>query len=130
MQLLRPGGGKVPTGNINKSGPAAGWTKVNGKLHVECDNVGHFDVRFMCGNRKYFNEACGLKKSIADSQLEHEHSITPSHNQTNSYTSLLGRNNRHFLNGPSPENPHSLLKPRHSSFHIASAAKEGIHKSI
>jgi hypothetical protein len=72
-QSMNAGGRKVPTGNINKAGTAAGWTKVNGKLHVEGDNptnkedgmehysvnVGFIDVRFMCGNRKGFNVARG-----------------------------------------------------------------------
>jgi hypothetical protein len=63
-QSLKPGGEKVPSGNINKAGKASGWTKVNGKHHVQCDNlktaedgmkqysvnVRHIDVRFMCGN--------------------------------------------------------------------------------
>jgi hypothetical protein len=59
----------VPTGNINKAGTTAGWTKVNGKRHKEDNNqtnkedgmehysvnAGFMDVRFMCGNGKGFN---------------------------------------------------------------------------
>jgi hypothetical protein len=69
----------VPTGNNNKIGSSAGWTKVNGKRHVESDNlkvaeagmeqyilnVGHIDVRFMCGNGKGFNVAHGLNQFIS-----------------------------------------------------------------
>jgi hypothetical protein len=79
MKSMTPGGIKVSTGNINKTGTIAGWTKVNGKRHVEGDNpsntedamehysvkVGFIDVRFMCGNRKGFNGARGLKQFIA-----------------------------------------------------------------
>jgi hypothetical protein len=78
-QSLKPGGGKLPPGNINKAGAAAGWIKFNGKSHVEYNNpktaedgmeqysanVGHIDVRFMCGNEKGFNLACWLKQFIA-----------------------------------------------------------------
>jgi hypothetical protein len=78
-QSSKPGGKKVPTGNINKAGAAAGWTKVNGKRHVECNNpktaedgmdqysvnVGHIGVMFMCGNGKGFNVACRIKQFIA-----------------------------------------------------------------
>jgi hypothetical protein len=78
-QSMKPGGSKVPTGNINKEGTAAGWTKVNGKHHVEGDNpvykedgmdhnsvnVGFIDVRCMCGNGKGFNVARGLKQFIS-----------------------------------------------------------------
>jgi hypothetical protein len=76
---MKPGGRKVPTGNINKAGTAAGWTKVNGKRHVEGDspttaedgmehcsfNVRHIDVRFICGNGKGFNVARGLTQFTA-----------------------------------------------------------------
>jgi hypothetical protein len=76
---MRPGGIKVSTGNINKSGTAAGWTKVNGKHHVEDDNpknkedrmehysvnVGFINARFMCGYGKGFNVARGLNKFIS-----------------------------------------------------------------
>jgi hypothetical protein len=72
---MKPGGRKVPTGNINKAGTAAGWTKVNGKRHVEGDspknsedvmehyivNSRHIDVRFMCDNGKGLNIVRGLK---------------------------------------------------------------------
>jgi hypothetical protein len=78
-QSMKPVGRKMPTGSINKAGTAAGWTKVNGKRHVEGDNptnkedgmeqysvnVGHIDVRFMCGNGKGFNIARGLKQIIS-----------------------------------------------------------------
>jgi hypothetical protein len=77
-QSMKPGGRKVPTGSINKAGTAAGWTKVNGKHHVEGDNPtnkedgmehysvngGYIDVRFMCGNGKGFNVARGPKQFI------------------------------------------------------------------
>jgi hypothetical protein len=79
MQSMKPGGRKVPTGSINKAGTSAGWTKVNGKRHVEGDNptnkedgmehysvnVGRIDVRFVCGNGKGFNVARGLKQFIS-----------------------------------------------------------------
>jgi hypothetical protein len=66
------------TGNISKAGTVAGWTKVNGKRHVEDDtpankddgmehyrvNAGFIDVRFMCGNGNCFNLARGLKQFI------------------------------------------------------------------
>jgi hypothetical protein len=74
---MKPGGGKVPTG-INKTGNAVGWSKINGKRHVESNspnaedgmehysvNVGCVDVRFMCGNGKGFNVARGIKQVIA-----------------------------------------------------------------
>jgi hypothetical protein len=65
--------------NINKVGTAGGWTKLNGKRHVEGDNpknmedgmehysvhVGNIDIRFMCGNGKCFNVARGLKQFIS-----------------------------------------------------------------
>jgi hypothetical protein len=76
---MEPGGRKVPFGSSSKAGTATGWTKVNGKLHVEGDNptykedgmehcsvnVGHIDVRFMCGNGKGFNVYRGLKQFIS-----------------------------------------------------------------
>jgi hypothetical protein len=76
---MKPGGRKVPTGNINKAGTAAGWTKVNGKRHVEGDNttnkehgmehysvnVGFMHVRFMCGNGKGFNVGRVIKQFIS-----------------------------------------------------------------
>jgi hypothetical protein len=79
MQSMKPGERKVPTGNTNKAGTAAGWTKVNGKRHVEGDNptnkedgmehysvnVGYIDVMFMCGNGKGFNVARELKQFIS-----------------------------------------------------------------
>jgi hypothetical protein len=74
---MKPGGKKVPTG-INNTGNAVGWSKINGKRHVESNspnaedgmehysvNVGYVDVRFMCGNRKGFNVARGIKQFIA-----------------------------------------------------------------
>jgi hypothetical protein len=78
-QSMKPGGRKVPTGNINKAVTATGWTKVNGKRHIEGDNpsntedgmehysvnVGFIDLRFMCGNGKGFNAARGLKQLIS-----------------------------------------------------------------
>jgi hypothetical protein len=76
---MRPGGRKVPPGNINKAGNSAGCTKVNGNCHVEDDsptnkedgmehysvNVGFIDARLMCGNVKGFNVARGLKQFIS-----------------------------------------------------------------
>jgi hypothetical protein len=76
---MKPGGRKVPTGNINKAGTAAGWTKVNGKRHAEGDNttnkedgmehysanVGFMHVRFMCGNGKGFNVGPVIKQFIS-----------------------------------------------------------------
>jgi hypothetical protein len=78
-QSMKQGGRKMPTGSINKSGTAAGWTKVNGKHHVEGNNptnkedgmehyslnVGHINVRFMCGNGIGFNVDRGLKQFIS-----------------------------------------------------------------
>jgi hypothetical protein len=78
-QSMKPGGRKVPTGSINKAGTSAGWTKVKGKSQVEGGNptnnedgmehysvnVGHIEVRFMCGNGKGFNVARGLKQFIS-----------------------------------------------------------------
>jgi hypothetical protein len=79
QKSMKAGGRKVPTGNINKAGTAAVWTKINGKRHVECDNpkkkedrmehysvnVGFIDGRFMCGNGKGFNVARGLRQFIS-----------------------------------------------------------------
>jgi hypothetical protein len=78
-QSMKPGERKVPTGNINNAGISAGWTKVNGKCHVEGDNrtnkedgmehysvnVGSINIRFLCGNGKGFNVARGLKQFIS-----------------------------------------------------------------
>jgi hypothetical protein len=78
-QSMKLGGRKVPTGSINKAGTSTGWTKVNGKRHVEGDNptnkedgmehysvnVGHIDLRLMCGNGKGFNVDRGLKQFIS-----------------------------------------------------------------
>jgi hypothetical protein len=75
---MKPGGRKVPAGSINNAGTAAGWTKFNGKRHVEGDNpknkedgmkhysanVGHIDVTFMCDNGKGFNVDRELKQFI------------------------------------------------------------------
>jgi hypothetical protein len=33
-QSMKPGGRRVPTGNINNAVTTAGWTKVNGKHHA------------------------------------------------------------------------------------------------
>jgi hypothetical protein len=76
-QSMKPGGQKAPTG-INKTGNAVGWSKINGKRHVESnspnteDRMEHYsvhvryvDVRFMCGNGKGFNFARGIKQFIA-----------------------------------------------------------------
>jgi hypothetical protein len=65
---MKPGRRKVPTGITNKTVNTVGWTKINGKRHVESDgsnaedgmeqyivNVGIIDVIFMCGNGKGFN---------------------------------------------------------------------------
>jgi hypothetical protein len=78
-QSMKPGGRKVPTGNINKAGTVAVWSKANVKRHIEGDNpsntedgmehysvnVGFINVRFMCGNGKGFNVARGLKQFIS-----------------------------------------------------------------
>jgi hypothetical protein len=77
---MKPGGETVPTG-INKTGNAVGWSKINGKIHVESNNtttedgmehysvnVGYVDVRFMCGNGKGFNVERGIKHFIAASR--------------------------------------------------------------
>jgi hypothetical protein len=74
---MKPGGETVPTG-INTTGNAVGWSKINGKRHVESNNpntedrmehysvnVGYVDVRFMCGNGKGFNVARGINQFIA-----------------------------------------------------------------
>jgi hypothetical protein len=74
---MKPGGVKVRTG-IKNTGKAVGWSKINGKRHVESNspnaedgmkhysvNVGYVDVRFMCGNGKGFNVARGIKQFIA-----------------------------------------------------------------
>jgi hypothetical protein len=76
-QSMKPVGEKVPTG-INKTGNALGWSKINGKRHVESNspnaedgmehysvNVGYVDVRFMCGNGKCFNVARGINQFIS-----------------------------------------------------------------
>jgi hypothetical protein len=75
-QLMKSGGETVPTG-INKTGNAVGWSKINGKIHVESTNtttedgmehysvnVGYVDVIFMCGNGKCFNVAQGINQFI------------------------------------------------------------------
>jgi hypothetical protein len=67
----------VPTG-INKTGNTVGWSKINGKRHVESNNtttedgmehysvnVGYVDLRLMCGNGKGFNVARGINQFIA-----------------------------------------------------------------
>jgi hypothetical protein len=78
-QSMKPGGRKEPAGITNKAGTVAGWTKVNGKLHLESDtqtdkeygieyyivNVGFINVRFMCENGKGFDVARGLKQFIS-----------------------------------------------------------------
>jgi hypothetical protein len=75
---MKPCGRKVPTGNINKAGTATGWTKVNGKRHIEGDNptikeegmeqysvnIGFINIRFMRRNGKCCNVARGLKQLI------------------------------------------------------------------
>jgi hypothetical protein len=81
-QSMKPGGRKEPTGITNNAGTGAGWTKVNGKRHVESDipknkedgmeyysvNVRFIDVRLMCGDGKGFNVARGLKQFISDAR--------------------------------------------------------------
>jgi hypothetical protein len=67
----------VSTG-INKTGNAVGWSKTNGKRHVESTNttgedgmehysvnVVYVDVRCMCGNGKGFNVAREIDQFIA-----------------------------------------------------------------
>jgi hypothetical protein len=74
---MKPGGEKVPT-VINKTGNAVGWSKINGKRHVESNspnaedgmehysvNVGYVDVIFMCGNGKGFNVARRINQFIS-----------------------------------------------------------------
>jgi hypothetical protein len=68
----------VPAGITNKTGNVVGWSKINGKRHVESNspnvedgmehssvNVGFVDVRFMCGNGKWFNVTRGIKQFMA-----------------------------------------------------------------
>jgi hypothetical protein len=97
-QSMKPGGRKVPTGNINKAGTAVGWTKANGKRHVEGDNpsntedgmehssvnVGFVDVRFMCRNGKGFNVARGLKQFVSAARAtENDFCLLPLGGQDN-----------------------------------------------
>jgi hypothetical protein len=77
-QSVKPGGRKFQLATPARQEPA-GWTNVNGKRHVKDDNptnkedgmehysvnVGSIDVRFMCGNGKFFNVARGLKQFIS-----------------------------------------------------------------
>jgi hypothetical protein len=97
-QSMKPGGRKVPTGSINKAGTAAGWIKVNGKRHVEGDNptnkadgmehysvnVGHIEVKFMCGNVKGFNVARGIKQFISEARaIDNTFCVLPLGGQAN-----------------------------------------------
>jgi hypothetical protein len=79
-QSMKPGGETVPTGN-NKTGKDVGWSKINGKRHVESTNitmedgmehyianVGYVEVIFMCGDGKGFNVTRGIKQFIATSR--------------------------------------------------------------
>jgi hypothetical protein len=81
-QSMKPGARKVPIGITNKTGNAKGWTKINGKRHVESEgpnaedgmehysvNVGFVNVRFMCGNGKGFNVARGIKQFISAARV-------------------------------------------------------------
>jgi hypothetical protein len=95
-QSMKPGGGKVPAG-INKTGNAVGWSKINGKIHVESNspntedgmehystNVGYNDVRLMCGNRKGFNVAQRIKQFIAAAHvIDKDFSLLPLGGQDN-----------------------------------------------
>jgi hypothetical protein len=96
-QAMKPGVRKEPTVNTKKAGTAAGWTKINVKRHVGSDtpnkddgmehyivNVGFVDVRFMCGNRKGFNVARGLKQFIsADRAIDKDFCLLPLGDQDN-----------------------------------------------
>jgi hypothetical protein len=81
----------VPAGITNKTGNVVGWSKINGKRHVESNspnvedgmehysvNVGFVDVIFMCGNGKGFNVARGIKQFIsADRAIEKNFCLLP-----------------------------------------------------
>jgi hypothetical protein len=98
-QSMKPGRKKEPTGITNKAGNVAGWTKVNGKRHVQSAtpinkeegmeyyysvNVGFIDVRFMCGNGKGFNVARGIKQFIsADRAIDKDFCLLPLEGQDN-----------------------------------------------
>jgi hypothetical protein len=98
----------VPTG-INKTGNAVGWSKINGKRHVESTNttgedgmehysvnVGYVDVRCMCGNGKGFNVAREINQFIAAARaIDKEFCLLPLGGQDNN---LL--NYSHSLNPP------------------------------
>jgi hypothetical protein len=96
-QSMKPGGRKVPTGITYKTGNAVGWTKINGKRHVESDgpnaedgmehysiNIGFIDVRFICGNGKGFNVARGINQFIASARaIEKDFCLLPQGGQDN-----------------------------------------------
>jgi hypothetical protein len=81
-QSIKPGGRKVPTGITNKTGNALGWSKINGKRHVESDgpnmedgmehysvNGGFIGMIFMCGHGKGFNVTRGINQFIAAARV-------------------------------------------------------------
>jgi hypothetical protein len=96
-QSIKPGGKKVPTGITNKTGNAVGWSKINGKRHMESNspnaeygmehysvNVGFVDVRFTCGNWKGFNVAIGIKQFIdASRDIDKDFCLLPLGGQDN-----------------------------------------------
>jgi hypothetical protein len=93
---MKPGGETVPIG-INKTGNAVGWSKINGKRHMESNNpntedgmehssvnVRYVDVRFMCENGKGFNVARGINQFIAaDSAIDKDFCYLPLGGQDN-----------------------------------------------
>jgi hypothetical protein len=110
---MKPGGETVPTG-INKTGNAVGWSKINGKIHVESNNpntedgmehysvnVGDVDVRFMCGNGKCFNVARGITQFIAaDRTIDKDFCLLP----------LLGQNNNLCIPADVPNSKEGIQK--------------------
>jgi hypothetical protein len=96
-QSMKPGEKKGPAGITNKTGNAVGWSKINGKRHVESNspnaedgmehysaNVGFVDVRFMCGNGKRFNVARGIKHFIAAARaIDNDFCLLPLGDQYN-----------------------------------------------
>jgi hypothetical protein len=115
---MKPGGGKVPTGNINRAGMAAGVTKVNGKRHVEGNNptttedgiehyrvdVGHIDLRCIGGNGKGFNVVCGLKQFItAARSIDKDFCMLP----------LIGQDNNLCIQSTVPNSKEGIQKYFH-----------------
>jgi hypothetical protein len=128
-QSMKPGGKKVPTG-INKTGNAVGWSKINGKRHVESNspnaedgmehysvNVGSVDVRFMCGNGKGFNVARGINQFIAAARaIDKELCLLPLGGQNNNLCILADLPNsqegiqKHFRHRVSVNNVAGSIK--------------------